>query len=168
MKHYILFSILLVVMSPAVAALAEESEASKPDRAALEKKFKKDLTDVTFVGRWRLVKDGKLGEEKEDRYTIRSVTRVGQAWFITARIQYGDLDVTVPVPVRVEWAGDTPVISVTNAGIPGVGTYTARVVISGGLYAGTWFGKGYGGLMSGAIVKNAPEAEKKSPGAGRK
>ncbi len=128
-----------------------------PDRAELEKKLQETLTNVTLVGSWRLVKDGKLGEEHRERYTISSVTRLGEIWLITARIQYGDRDVTVPVPVRIEWAGDTPIISVTDAGIPGVGTYTARVMIYRGLYSGTWFGKGYGGLMSGTITKNSDE-----------
>ena len=69
---------------------------------------------------------------------------------------------TPPEPMRpsgidrppVRWAGDTPVISVTNFGIPLIGTYSARVVIYQGQYAGTWSGKTHGGHLFGKIVKN--------------
>jgi hypothetical protein len=111
------------------------------------------------------VKDGKLGQESEDRYTIRSVSKLaGDVWLIGARIQYGGKDLTVPVPVKVLWAGDTPVITVTQAGIPGLGTYTARVLIYDGLYTGTWSGPGHGGFLSGAIVKEASKETGKEAG----
>ena len=134
---------------------AGDADDTKKAQIEREKKFKEALTNVTLQGRWRLVKDGKLGDEAEEKYTISSVTKIGKLWFITARIQYGNKDVTVPVPVHVNWAGDTPVISVTDAGIKGIGTYSARVMIYNGLYTGTWTGKGYGGFLSGRIVKNA-------------
>ena len=36
--------------------------------------------------------------------------------------------------------------------IPGVGTYTARVVLYRDQYAGTWSGKNYGGQLFGKII----------------
>ena len=57
----------------------------------------------------------------------------------------------------MKWAGDTPVISVTNVAFPGLGTYSARVVIYGDSYAGTWDGKDHGGQMFGKIVKKGEE-----------
>ncbi|MBI4660416.1 MAG: SUMF1/EgtB/PvdO family nonheme iron enzyme [Verrucomicrobia bacterium] len=128
------------------------SEAA--DRADLEQKFKETLSNSVLVGRWCLVKDGKLGEEREEKYTIRTVNKAGEdLWLIFARVQYGEKDVTLPVPVQVKWAGDTPVISITNLGLPGLGTYTARVVIYDRTYAGTWSGPNYGGLLHGIIEK---------------
>jgi hypothetical protein len=67
----------------------------------------------------------------------------------------------------VKFAGDTPVISVTNLGFPGFGSFTARVVIYNGTYAGTWAsvppangGRAgaapHGGMMFGKVVKNEP------------
>lgn len=131
-------------------------------RAALEKRFRETLTGATLTGRWRLVTDGKLGGEREEKYSIRTATKVSKDyWLITARIEYAGKDVTVPVPVKVVWAGDTPIITVTDLGIPGLGTYTARVMVYRDLYTGTWFGPGHGGLMSGSIVKTESKANGK-------
>ncbi|HVR75344.1 MAG TPA: hypothetical protein VMT52_13490 [Planctomycetota bacterium] len=128
---------------------------------SLEEKFASTMSGATLAGKWRLVKDGKLGEEKEDKYTIRAATKVGEdLWLIGARVQYGGKDVTVPVPVKVFWAGDTPVISITNAGLPGLGTYTARVLIYDGHYTGTWSGPGHAGFLTGLITRE--EAKKDS------
>ena len=77
----------------------------------------------------------------------------GKDWLITARIQYGDKDITVPLMLPVEWAGDTPVITLTDLTIPGAGTFTARVLLYRGQYAGTWSAKDHGGEMFGKIVR---------------
>ena len=118
----------------------------------LEAKFKETLTKATLAGRWCSLKDGQLSPEKEDKYTIVSVNKVGNdVWVINARIQYGNKDITAPIPVQVKWAGDTPVIIVDDVGVPGSGTYSARVMIYENTYAGTWTGGDHGGLMNGVI-----------------
>lgn len=160
MKHVAGFAAGLGILVPLVAALAlgDEKDAKKDALALndLEKKFQETLHESTLVGKWRLVKDGKLGDEKEDRYTIQSVGKVGEdLWMVGARIQYGGKDVTLPVPVKVFWAGDTPVISITKAGIPGLGTYSARVLIYDGYYTGTWSASDHAGFLSGVIEKAA-------------
>lgn len=130
-----------------------------PAQADLEERFRETLTGATLTGRWRLVDGGELGTEREEKYSIRSAKKISRDyWLISARIEYAGRDVTVPVPVKVLWAGDTPVITVTDLNIPGLGTYTARVMFYRDLYTGTWFGPGHGGLMSGSIVKAEPPA----------
>ena len=120
----------------------------------LEAKFKATLTKATLAGRWCSIKDGQLGLEKEDKYTIIGVNKVGgDVWMINARIQYGKKDITAPIPVQVKWAGDTPVIIVDDVGVPGSGTYSARVMIYDNTYAGTWKGGDHGGLMNGVITQ---------------
>lgn len=120
----------------------------------LEAKFKATLTKATLAGRWCSLKDGQLGPEKEDKYTIIGVNKVGgDMWLIHARIQYGKKDITAPIPVQVKWAGDTPVIIVDDVGVPGSGAYSARVMIYDNTYAGTWTGGDHGGLMNGAITQ---------------
>ncbi|SRR6266545_2538596 len=151
---------------PAGDARKEEGGKGEEKLSPLEKKFVETLSGATLSGRWRLVHDGKLGEEKEEKYTIGTVSKWGgDTWVINARIQFGDKDATVPVPVKVLWAGDTPVISITNAGLPGLGTYTARVLIYEGLYSGTWFGPGHGGFLSGKLEKaeGKPAKEPEKP-----
>jgi len=120
----------------------------------LEAKFKATLTKATMSGRWCGIKDGKLTPEKEDKYTIVSVNKLGgEAWIINARIQYGEKDFTVPVPVQVKWAGDTPVITVDGMTMPGGKTaYSARVLVYEKTYAGTWSGGDHAGLMNGLIT----------------
>jgi hypothetical protein len=83
------------------------------------------------------------------------VSRVaGDAWLFQMRFQYGNHDVPVPVPIRVTWAGDTPVLTLTDVPIPGYGTYTARVLIYGEQYAGMWSShKGGGGQVFGQVLR---------------
>jgi hypothetical protein len=134
--------------SPAAGA-----EKAKPTAEELEARFKATLTKATFSGRWCGIKDGKLTPEKEDKYTITSVTKLGgDAWIIHARIQYGQIDVVAPIPVRVKWAGDTPVITLDNIGIPGGNSYSARVLVYNKTYAGTWSGGDHAGLLNGIIT----------------
>jgi hypothetical protein len=125
----------------------------KPTQEELEAVFKTTLTKATLKGRWCSIKEGELGADKEDKYTINSVVKIGgDMWLINARIQYGKKDFVAPVPVQVKWAGDTPVIIVDKASIAGSGEYSARVMIYEKTYAGTWTGGDHAGLLSGVIT----------------
>jgi hypothetical protein len=138
---------------PKETPAASGAENAKPTQEELEAKFKATLTKATMSGRWCLVKEGVLTPEKEDKYTINSVTKVGgDVWLINARMQYGKKDIVAPIPVQVKWAGDTPVIIVDKVAVPGGGTYSARVLIYEKTYAGTWSGGDHVGLLNGAIV----------------
>ena len=137
------------------------AEDAKTKAEELEAKFKDAMTAVTMSGRWCPLKDGVLGPEKEDKYTIVSVEKSGgDSWAIRARIQYGKLDIVAPIPVQVKWAGDTAVIVVDHMVLPGPGyarnAYSARVLIFENTYAGTWSGGDHGGLMNGVITKDKP------------
>jgi len=153
---------LLIALLPA----EEERAAGEPaglELTPLEAKFSDTLKNVVFRGRWRMIDDGRLGEEKEDKYTIAGAKKVAPGkWILAARIEYEGKDVAVPIPLDVHFAGDTPVLSLTNAGIPGLGTYSARVIIHEGTYAGTWTGPGCGGFVTGIIEKAGAEKEKKT------
>ena len=134
-------------------ATTAEKTKPKATQAELEAAFKATLTKATLSGRWCSIKDGKLSPEKEDKYTISSVVKIGgDMWLINARIQYGKKDFVAPIPVQVKWAGDTPVIIVDKVGVAESGTYSARVLIYEKTYAGTWSGGDHGGLLSGAIT----------------
>lgn len=142
--------------SAAKPAVAPKPQASQEE---LEAKFKATMTKATLSGRWCGLKDGQLTPEKEDKYTIIGVAKVkGDSWIINARIQYGKQDFVLPVPVEVKWAGDTPVITVDTFGMPGGNSYSARVLIYGQTYAGSWSGGNHAGLMSGVITHD-PESK---------
>ncbi len=101
----------------------------------------------------------------EERYDIHSVKKVdrGDYWIIQARIRYGDLDVTLPIPVQVKWAGETPVIVLENATLPGLGTFDAHVLIRDRQYAGTWRHDQQGGHLFGRIERTvAPPTDQEN------
>jgi hypothetical protein len=126
------------------------------DRAALEQEFAERLTGSALVGTFSVV--GRTGQPKEERYEITSAKKVqDNDWVITSRIKYGDKDVVLPVFVQVFWADDTPVITLTNRTIPGLGTFTARVMVHGDRYAGTWQHDAVGGHMWGFVEKRPAE-----------
>ncbi|MGH9659699.1 MAG: hypothetical protein ACRD96_14215 [Bryobacteraceae bacterium] len=123
--------------------------AQKPD--TLEREFEKMLTGVTLVGNFTLG-DGKT--LREEKYTIEKVSKIGgDMWMFQTRIQYGKRDVSLPLPLPVKWAGDTAMVTLTDMNLPGLGTYTARVLFYRDQYAGTWSAKDHGGHLFGRIVR---------------
>mgnify|MGYP000552705513 CR=1 FL=1 len=156
-------SILSIIVSMFPVGLAQAAGPTESPQAELERQFQEKLTNAVLVGRYT---SGDGGQSNEDRYTISSARRLfGDNWIIVARIHYGQKDVTVPVPVTVKWAGDTPMIQLTDAALPGLGTFTTRVLIYGEQYAGTWSGAGRGGHLWGRIERLAP-APATQPGKG--
>ncbi len=157
--------------APAAPAAPEGAKKSRT-KADLEKEFREMLTGATLTGVWQMTGEkGLAGAEpltapKEERYTITSVTRLAEDyWLVNARIQIAqDKDVTVPVPVRVIWSGDTPVMTLDDVGVPMLGTYSARVMFYRDFYSGVWLSneKNYGGIMAGRITREQapPPAEK--------
>lgn len=135
---------------------------SKPNQAELEKQFEKTMTGATMIGRFTVEGRGDAGRvPKEERYEINKVTKMpGDYWLFAARVQYGSKDVTVPMMLQVKWAGDTPVITLTDLAIPGLGTYTARVMIFRDHYAGYWSGGDHGGNLWGRIERSGQAAPK--------
>jgi len=142
----------LAALSMAAVTFAQgQAPATQPalDRATLEKQLEQTLTNSTLVGRFTV--DGSNAQPKEDRYSLGLVQKKnGDWWLITAKI--GKREGSLPLMLPIQWAGDTPVITVTNFGIPGMGSYTARVVIYGDHYAGFWSaGPTHQGTMFGRI-----------------
>jgi hypothetical protein len=145
------------------AATATQTTQPVLDQAALERKFQATMSGAVLVGRFS---DSARPDAapKEDRYTIQRVSKIegagagagagaGDRWLFLCRIQFGKKDLAVPLTIPVKWAGDTPVISVTDLTIPGMGTYTARVIIYDDQYAGTWRGGTHGGHLWGRIER---------------
>ena len=121
--------------------------------AALHAAFTEAMTNVKLVGVFT-VDGADEGRMQRDEYTISSVTKSpkGDVWIVSARMRYGDVDLTLPVPVEVKWAGTTPMIILDKVTIPGLGTFSSRVLIDGPRYAGTWQHDAVGGHMFGKIV----------------
>src|SRR5271170_4977522 len=129
----------------AVAAFVRAQDATPPpiELNDAEKAFQDALNNVKLTG-YFTQGDGK--ELTDDKYVIERVTKVKEdTWKFEARIQYNKKDFKVAMPLPVKFAGDTPVISLTNYAVPGFGSFTARVVMYNGAYAGTWGSAGANG-----------------------
>jgi len=143
--------ILLLVALFSTAMLTAQEAALTPN----EQRFQESLTNVTLDGFYTR---GESSELKQDRYVIEKISKAsGNLWKFDVRIQYGGKDMAIALPVPIVWAGDTPMVSMTDFVIPGSGTFTARVLFHNGAYVGTWSGAaGKGGKMFGDIRKNTP------------
>jgi hypothetical protein len=149
-----------VACSLPVVSFAQEP-AKKPDapigakpvktREEAEKEFSELLTNAQLVGYFTT--DGDTNEKplKEDRYSIAQVKKVEgdkeDRWLMTYLYKGSPLPLILPV----KWAGTTPVITLDDLTIPGMGTFSARVMFHGDRYAGTWQHGKKGGLMFGRI-----------------
>lgn len=150
---------------PDAANEATDDSGKILDQEELEKKFTEDMSGVVFSGSYSVTKEGKETPAAMEKYTIASVSKVkDDLWLFTARIQYGKHDLTIPMTLQVKWAGDTPMITLTNLAIPGLGTFTSRVLIYGDRYAGTWQHGKTGGHLWGRVekIKKPDDAEEAS------
>jgi len=135
------------------AAACAGCSAPTASQESLEKEFEETLSGSVLEGSFT-INDREPDRLRTERYEIHGVTKLGAGiWTFNTRIQYGDRDVTLPIPVRVEWAGDTPMVSLTDAEIPGLGTFSARVLFYRGQYAGTWSHGDTVGNQFGRIIK---------------
>lgn len=120
-----------------------------------EQRFQASMANVTLTGFYT---NGEASELKQDRYVVEKISKAsGNLWKFDVRIQYNGKDIAIAIPVPILWAGETPVVSLTNFAVPGWGTFTARVLFHDGAYVGTWAAAdGHGGKMFGSIKKNQP------------
>jgi hypothetical protein len=137
-----------------IIPVAIGDESSPADR---DEEFSRSMANAVLVGSFTI--DGKQDDEplKAERYEIESVTKASDnLWIFTARVKYGQLDTKLPITVPMEWAGDTPVVTLTNASLPGLGEgFSARVLFYEDRYAGTWQHGPVGGHMFGKIERPA-------------
>jgi hypothetical protein len=160
----------LVVIVPAAVRSADDprdkaAAASPakpvPDRTELEKKFTESLSGATLDGYFTET-PGDEAKPKPSKYVINKVSKIGgDLWLFEARIKYNDHDVTIPIPLAVRWAGDTPVITLDSADIPGFGSFTARVLIHDDSFAGMWSGGSHRGELYGRVVKGSEKEKAK-------
>jgi hypothetical protein len=129
-----------------------DGPASLPE---VEREFVNRMNGAALVGRFTL--SGREDQATADRYDIYSVDKVGEdQWRFNAKI--GETGLTLPIVVRMRFVDDTPLILMTDATIPGMGTFTARVFFHGDQYAGTWSHIGTaGGHMFGRIERGAAQ-----------
>ncbi|HVU87165.1 MAG TPA: hypothetical protein VHD36_07580 [Pirellulales bacterium] len=159
--------VLLLVCAFAVADSVRADDGVA--QAEREKKFAEALSGAVLVGTFSIdgVKTDKL--PLAERYELKSVTKTKDGlWTFTARVKYLSQDLTLPITVPVVWAGDTPMVSLSDSTLPGLGSQlSAKVIFDGQRYAGTWQHGKFGGHMWGRIergddIESAPATDEKS------
>jgi hypothetical protein len=142
----------LITCAFSAAALCAQDQA--PTLNDAEKKFQATMENVTLVGYYTF---GDSADLKADQYRVEHITKVKEdTWNFEARFKMGQRDMKVTLPIPVKFAGDTPVISLTNYSVMGMGSFSARIVFYDGAYAGTWAASAdHRGVMFGKIVKGA-------------
>lgn len=143
------------------------SQAEPTDEARVAERtrtLERLLSGVTLEGSFTILGSDEL--PRAERYEIRRVTKQPEPdyWVFHARMRYGDKDVTMPFPLQVKWAGETPVLTVDQLTLPGLGTFNARVVVEDGMYAGTWrHGKVAGQLFGRLLPRDSGGEQKGKP-----
>lgn len=151
----------LLFLAPlALAPLAAFAPQDEAEQEAREEAFAELLTNARLTGIFTDDTRPELAPQK-DSYTITKAECLEDGmWRIESLIEYGENKVKVPLFIRVKWAGDTPVMTLDNLEVPGLGTFTCRILFHGQAYAGLWRGAGHGGAMSG-VIERASDAEAK-------
>jgi hypothetical protein len=136
-----------------VGRLGIGSVVNPASLTGLERQFTERMRDVSLVGSFT-VAGREQGAPRADRYDIASVEKVGDnLWRFNAGMQCCGVNGVIPIVVPMQWNGDTPMIMMTDTSLPGLGTFTVRVLFYGDRYAGTWQHGAVGGAMSGRIEK---------------
>jgi len=133
---------------------ANDGKATESTNTKREDKLARYLSGAKFNGQFTV--DGKEdASPKSEEYTIAKCEKLpaDDMYRLTARIKYGTTDQEVPMDIKILWSGETPVITLDSLWIPGMGTFSARVLIHMGRYAGTWQHDEKGGHMFGQIIK---------------
>jgi hypothetical protein len=146
----------LLWLRPHFVSAAEEpaeKAAATPDRETMIKEFEKSMSGATLVGYFTT--NGQESDKglKEEKYRLKSVKKLKHGDFWEFEWQYGDAGKSAKLPLEIKWAGDTPVITLTDVLVPGFGKFTARVLFYRGEYAGTWSASDHGGRLFGKVVK---------------
>jgi len=135
--------------SGTASAEAKAAAPTKKTQAELEADLAKLLSGATLEGSFNTTGPARDGARlSADKYTLGDVRKLaGNQWMI----QYTFRDSVIPLPLTIEWAGDTPVIIVDNRTILGQGPYSARVMFFADHYSGYWKHGERGGSMFGVV-----------------
>lgn len=168
MRRLLLSLLLLTVLGPNVFAQDAPKKADEPapqkqpvkTREQAEKEFEELLSGASLVGSFTTDNDKSDKPLKPDRYKLGQVRKMPNKED-TYLFSYEFKGTPIPLLLTVKWAGTTPVIVLDELTIPGMGTFSARVMFHGDRYAGTWQHGPVGGLMFGKVEKaEAKKVEK--------
>ena len=104
MKH---LNCLVAIISLIACSILFVSGEKIPQKTLFEN-FEKAMEGVRFSGFFTV--DGSKNPPSSEVYEIQSVQKFGDKdlWIFTARIKYGQKDVTLPMPLPVKWVDNIP------------------------------------------------------------
>ncbi|MCM2371698.1 hypothetical protein [Aporhodopirellula aestuarii] len=143
--------------APPAAESQPEMKAGQTSPTGREARLAAYLSGSTFTGQFTV--DGKKDSApKPESYTITSCEPLAEEnmYRLKVKIRYGDVDGEFPMDLKILWSGSTPVITLDGVWIPGLGTFSSRVLIHDGRYAGTWQHDAKGGHLFGTIQPATP------------
>jgi len=146
----------LPIAALVLSATANSARDEQEEQELREEAFAELLTGARLTG-WFSDDTRPDAPPAKDSYTISRCEKADDGkWLFEAVV--GETGLKVPLYLPVEWAGDTPVITLDQFPVPQMGTFDARVLFHGKSYAGTWRGEKHGGEMMGRIERAAAEA----------
>jgi hypothetical protein len=150
----------ILLVLPIAAALATASTTNRRDddeaQERREEAFAELLTGARLTG-WFTDDTRPDAPPAKDSYVISRCEKAdGGKWLFEAVV--GENGLKMPLYVPIEWAGDTPVITLDQFPVPQMGSFDARVLFHQQGYAGTWKGEKHGGQMMGRIERAPVEA----------
>ncbi len=150
------------------ATESSPDDADSPTQEQIDK-LAKYLTGAKLTGHFTVSGQADKAPRSESYWIDKAEKNPeGDKWTITARIKYGDNDIKVPMVMDIKWAGGTPVITVDQMSIIGMGTFDARVLFRSGLYAGTWRHDEVGGHLFGTVMTAEEQTKEAGQGAEKK
>ena len=131
--------------------------AAQSSQAELEREFEELMNGAQLQGHFTI--NGMDIPVQPESYSISKLEKQDDGrWLFVAAMKYMDTEITLPMPFDVVWSGDTPVITVTDEPIQGLeGSFSARVLIYDGMYAGTWRHNAFAGQMYGRVIRAGEE-----------
>ena len=109
-------------------SIAQADETATPDIELTdrEKRFAAMLSNVTLVGSY--TQQNNNDRPEKERYTIYGVRKIpgrDSLWRFDVRMEFGTVNLRLPLALPVQWVGRTPVIVLDDYGIPGLGSFSA-------------------------------------------
>ena len=143
-------------------------KTSIPKQEELDRWFSEKLADSIFSGNYSVTQGATEKSAEMEKYAISKVSKLNETtWLFGAKWQIQGKEFPIAVPFQVLWAGKTPVITLDEVTIPGLGTFSARVLIHEDWYAGTWVHGKVGGHLWGRIERPEPAAPTDKPAPNR-
>ncbi len=144
--------LLALLLHTPLDAIAAEGASQEE----LERRFEETMSGARLVGKFSIVGMGDDQGPREDLYSVSELEKGADGeWIFTYRMGTGADAPALEIPVRVVWADDTPMLTMTDQKVEGLGTFSVRLLIDGNLYSGTWKHGPAGGHMWGTIEKEA-------------